>query len=179
VAIINKVDTALWVNVEKVRKNIEQSNPRASIVLAQSPISVERPERILGKRVLLVEDGPTLTHGGMPFGAAAIAAREFGASEVVDPQPFAVGTIKETFAAYPNIGSQLPSMGYTEQQILDLEATINATDCDLVIFSTPADLTCLLNLNKPAMRIRYEYKDHAPPYLEDIIVKKLKDLGGR
>jgi predicted GTPase len=177
VAIINKVDTALWVNVEKVRKNIEKSNPKATITLAESPIIVDNPERIRGRRVLVVEDGPTLTHGGMPFGAAAIAAREFGASEIVDPQPFAVGSIKETFEAYPKIGSQLPSMGYTEQQILDLEATINAADCDLVVFSTPADLSYLLNINKPALRIRYEYKDHTPPYLEDIIVERLGKIG--
>ncbi len=177
VAIINKVDTAMLVDVEKVLKNIHMSNPRAEVVMAESPIIVDNPERIRGRRVLVVEDGPTLTHGGMPFGAAAIAARQFGAAEIVDPRPFAVGAILETFQRYPNIGNQLPSMGYSEQQILDLEASINATDCDLVIFSTPTDLTCLLNINKPALRIRYEYKDHGQPYLEDILIDKLSTMG--
>lgn len=177
IAIINKVDTALRDNVKQVRENISKSNPAAVIILAESPIIVDGPERIRGRRVLLVEDGPTLTHGGMPFGAAAIAAREFAASEIVDPRPFAIGTIKETFESYPGIGSQLPSMGYSEQQIKDLEATINATDCDLVVFSTPSDLTCLLKINKPALRIRYEYKDHSTPFLEGLIVERLQKMG--
>lgn len=177
VAIINKVDTALLVNVEKVQENILKSNPDAAIVLAESPIIVDYPERIRGRRVLVVEDGPTLTHGGMPFGAATIAARQYGASEIVDPHPFAVGSILKALELYPHIGTQLPSMGYSEQQIRDLEATINAADCDLVVFSTPADITCLLNINKPAVRIRYEYKDHAPPYLENILVAKLEEKG--
>ncbi len=177
VAIINKVDTAMLVDVEKVLNNIHKSNPTAEVVMAESPIIVDNPERIRGRRVLVVEDGPTLTHGGMPFGAAAIAARQFGAAEIVDPRPFAVGAIRETFERYPNIGNQLPAMGYSEQQILDLEATINATDCDLVIFSTPTDLTCILNINKPALRIRYEYKDHGKPYLEDILIEKLSKIG--
>lgn len=177
VAIINKVDTALLVNVEKVQENILKSNPDAAIVLAESPIIVDSPERIRGRRVLVVEDGPTLTHGEMPFGAATIAARQYGASEIVDPHPFAVGSILKVLELYPHIGTQLPSMGYSEQQIRDLEATINAADCDLVVFSTPADITCLLNINKPAVRIRYEYKDHAPPYLENILVAKLEEKG--
>ncbi len=177
VAVINKVDTALRENVEKVRGNIAGSNPDAVVILAESPIIVDDPGRITGKRVLVVEDGPTLTHGGMPFGAASIAARQFGAAEMVDPKPFAVGSIRKTFESYPHIGSQLPSMGYSEQQIRDLEATINAVDCDLVVFSTPADLTSLLNLNKPALRVRYEYKDHGRPRLEDILTARLKKLG--
>ena len=177
VAIINKVDTALLVNVEKVQENILKSNPNAAIVLAESPIIVDYPERIRGRRVLVVEDGPTLTHGEMPFGAATIAARQYGASEIVDPHPFAVGSILMALELYPHIGTQLPSMGYSEQQIRDLEATINAADCDLVVFSTPADISCLLNINKPAVRIRYEYKDHAPPYLENILVAKLEEKG--
>lgn len=177
VAIINKVDTAPPLNVETVRENIRMRNPNAVIVLADSPIQVDHPERIRGRRVLLVEDGPTLTHGGMPFGAATIAARQFGALEIVDPHRFAVGTIRKTFERYPHIGSQLPSMGYSERQVRDLEATINRTDCDLVVFSTPADLTALIEINKPALRVRYEYKDHGPPYLEDIVADGLGKLG--
>jgi predicted GTPase len=177
VAVINKVDTALAVNVEKVRENIVRSNPDAVIVLAESPITVDNPELIRGRRVLVVEDGPTITHGGMPFGAATIAAREFGASEIVDPQPFAVGSIRETFERYPHLGSQLPSMGYSEQQVRDLEATINRAECDLVVFSTPTDLTCLLSIDKPALRVRYEYKDSGPPFLEDIVLERLERTG--
>ncbi|MHC1726346.1 MAG: cyclic 2,3-diphosphoglycerate synthase [Syntrophobacteraceae bacterium] len=177
VAIINKVDTAPWVNVETVRANIVKNNPAAEIILAESPILVDNPERIRGRRVLVVEDGPTITHGEMPFGAATIAARKFGAGEIVDPQPFAVGTIKETFERYPKIGSQLPSMGYSDQQIIDLEATINRVACDLVIFSTPTDLTCLLQMNKPVLRVRYEYKDRSHPFLEEVLVEKLERTG--
>ncbi len=175
VAVINKVDTALPVNVEKVKKNIIASNPNAIIIMAQSPISVDYPERIRGRRVLVVEDGPTITHGGMPFGAATMAARDFGAAEIVDPLPFAVGSIRETYLRYPDIGSQLPSMGYSAQQIADLESTINRADCDLVLFSTPADLSSLLRINKPAIRVRYEYKDHGPPFLEDVIAEKFSE----
>lgn len=177
VAIINKVDTAPWVNVERVRANIEKSNPSADIILAESPIIVDNAERIRGRRVLVVEDGPTITHGEMPFGAATIAARNSGAGEIVDPHPYAVGAIKETFERYPKIGRQLPSMGYSAQQIMDLEATINRVDCDLVVFSTPADLTCLLHLNKPVLRVRYEYKDFQEPFLADVLVERLKKIG--
>jgi predicted GTPase len=173
VAVINKVDTAPPANVEKVKKNIAESNPGATIILSESPISVDNPERIRGRRVLVVEDGPSITHGEMPFGAATIAARKFAAAEIVDPKPFAVGSIREAFARWPDIGSQLPSMGYSEQQIKDLEETINHADCDLVLFSTPADLRGLFHINKPAIRVRYEYKDHGPPYLEDVIEQKL------
>jgi predicted GTPase len=137
----------------------------------------DSPELIRGRRVLVVEDGPSITHGGMPFGAATIAARKFGAAEIVAPQPFAVGSIRDTYQRYPHIGSQLPSMGYSEQQIMDLEATINRADCDLVVFSTPADLNGLLHINKPAIRIRYEYKDHGPPLLKDVLAHKLEKIG--
>jgi predicted GTPase len=177
VAVINKVDTALPANIEQVKKNVAASNPDATIILAESPISVDNPERIRGRRVLIVEDGPTITHGGMPFGAATIAARNFGAAEIVPPFPFAVGSIRETYERYPNIGNQLPSMGYSEQQIADLEATINRAECDLVLFSTPTDLNCLLRINKPALRVRYEYKDHGPPFLKNVLVEKLKKIG--
>ena len=128
-------------------------------------------------RVLVVEDGPTITHGEMPFGAATIAARSLGAAEIVDPLPFAVGSIRQTYEHYPNIGNQLPSMGYSEQQIADLEATINRAECDLVVFSTPTDLNSLLRINKPALRVRYEYKDHGPPFLKDVLAQKLEEIG--
>lgn len=172
VAIINKVDTALPANVERVKKNITASNPGAIIIMAQSPISVDYPEGIRGRRVLVVEDGPTITHGGMPFGAATMAAHNFGAAEIVDPLPFAVGSIRETYLRYPDIGNQLPSMGYSAQQIADLESTINRADCDMVVFATPADLNSFLRINKPALRVRYEYKDHGPPFLKDVLAQK-------
>ncbi|HYA43880.1 MAG TPA: cyclic 2,3-diphosphoglycerate synthase [Syntrophobacteraceae bacterium] len=172
-AVINKVDTAPVGNVEKVRHNISISNPKATIILAESPIAVDNPRRIRGRRVLVVEDGPSITHGEMPYGAATIAARKFEAARIVEPRPFAVGSIREAFELYPHIGSQLPAMGYSQRQIEDLEETINRADCDLVIFSTPADLSALLHINKPAIRVRYEYKDHGPPYLEEAIEQKL------
>ena len=124
---------------------------------------------IRGKRVLVVEDGPTLTHGNMAYGAGVIAAKRFGAAALVDPRPFLKGRLKETFANYPDIGHLLPAMGYGQQQIKDLEATINATDCDLVIVATPVDLSRLLKINRPHTRIRYEYSDHGEPTLESII----------
>lgn len=177
VAVINKVDTAPRAKVEEVAKNIARSNPRATVVLAESPITADDPERIRGRRVLVIEDGPSITHGGMPLGAATIAARQFGAAEIVSARQFAVGTIKETFEQYPHLGNQLPSMGYSEQQIRDLEETINGADCDLVIFSTPADLRSMLRVNKPAIRVRYEYKDHGAPFLEDIVAERLEQKG--
>ncbi|MGC9195256.1 MAG: cyclic 2,3-diphosphoglycerate synthase [Syntrophobacteraceae bacterium] len=177
VAVINKVDTAPAEKVEEVAKNIARSNPRAAIVLAQSPISVDDPLRIRGRRVLVVEDGPSITHGGMAFGAATIAAKKFEAAEIIDVRPFAVGSIKQTFELYPHLATQLPSMGYSQQQIKDLEETINRADCDLVLFSTPADLSCLLKVNRPMLRVRYEYKDHAPPFLQDIVFERLAGKG--
>lgn len=178
VAVINKVDSASANDVEKVKENIGTYNSKAQIVLAESPVLVNDPTRIAGKRVLIVEDGPTLTHGGMSFGAGTIAARTYGASEIVDPHPFAVGSIKESYLEYPKIGAQLPAMGYGEKQIRDLEETINAVDCDLVLFSTPINLTRLLSVNKPAIRIRYEYRDHGQPVLEEIVLERVARLTG-
>ncbi|MDY0094460.1 MAG: cyclic 2,3-diphosphoglycerate synthase [Candidatus Vecturithrix sp.] len=172
VAIINKVDSAVPENVEKVRKAIEKNNPRARIILADSELTGENTDQIKGKRVLAVEDGPTLTHGEMGYGAGVIAARRFGASQIVDPRPYLVGTLKDTFRKYPGIGSLLPAMGYSPQQIQDLEETINATDCDLVISATPIDLTRLIKINKPCIQINYEYKDNSEPTLESIIREK-------
>jgi predicted GTPase len=173
VAVINKVDSAVPENVEKVRKAIEKNNPRAQIVLADSELSAENPDQIKGKRVLVVEDGPTLTHGEMEYGAGVIAARRFGAAQLVDPRPYLVGTLRRTFETYPRIGSVLPAMGYSRQQMSDLEETINGADCDLVLVATPIDLTRLFSVNKPSIRIRYEYKDNSEPTLEAIIQERL------
>jgi len=173
IAIINKVDSAEPEAVEAVRRTIAENNPKAKIVLADSEVLAEDAGRIKGKRVLVVEDGPTLTHGEMTYGAGVIAAQRFGAAEMVDPRPYLVGTLKETFASYPAIGTLLPAMGYSAKQVHDLEATINATDCDLVLAATPIDLTQLVKIDKPCLRIRYEYKDNSRPALEALIGEML------
>jgi predicted GTPase len=177
IAIINKVDSAEPSQVEQVRGNIEAYNPQARIILASSPVIVSEPERIRDRRVLVVEDGPTLTHGEMPFGAGSIAARIFGASEIVDPRPFATGSIRDTYRAYPHIGPLLPAMGYSAEQIADLEQTINASECDLVLFATPIQLTRIVSINKPAIRVRYEYEDSGSPTLEEVLLDELEDRG--
>ena len=173
IAIINKVDSAEPANVEIVRKNIQTHAPNADIVLAKSDVLVENKDDISGKRVLIVEDGPTLTHGNMTYGAGTIAAKLYGAGEIVEPVKYAVGTIKKTYEKYPNIQSILPAMGYSKSQIKDLEQTVNNADCDLVLFATPIDLPKLLNINKPTLRVRYEYKDHSEPSLETILLKHM------
>jgi predicted GTPase len=175
VAIINKVDSSTPENVEKVRKTIEANNPRASIILADSEITAENPDQIKGKRVLVIEDGPSLTHGEMDYGAGVIAAQRFGASELVDPRPYLTGTLQQVFQTYPGIGSLLPAMGYSPHQIKDLETTINNTECDLVLVATPVDLMQLLRVNKPTQRIRYEYKDNSDPSLESVLKELLGD----
>jgi predicted GTPase len=173
IAVINKVDAATPQNIELVRRNIQTCNPRADILLATSPPLVKEPGLIQGKTVLVVEDGPTLTHGGMAYGAGFLAAEKFGAARIIDPRPFAVGTLKEVFEDYPHIGRVLPAMGYTEAQIQDLAATINHTPADLVLFSTPIHLCRLLNCNKPTIRVRYEYQDFDEPTLEEVIEKRM------
>jgi predicted GTPase len=173
IAIINKVNTASLAQVELVRKNIEGHAPNARIVLAESPVLVSSPEQIKGKRVLVVEDGPTLTHGEMPYGAGLIAAKTYGAAEVVDPRPYAKGTIRETYLLYPHTGPVLPAMGYSRDQVQDLEGTVNSVDCDLVLFATPIHLTRILSINKPTMRVRYEYQDHDHPFLEEALLDRL------
>ena len=173
IAVINKVDSADPKNVEQVRETIREHNPAAEIVLAESAISVDDPGLIEGKRVLVVEDGPTVTHGEMAFGAGVIAAERYGAGEIVDPRAYLTGTLKETFQKYPKIGKLLPAMGYSPEQVRDLETTINRTDCDLVIPATPVDLTQLIDLNKPTVRVRYEYKDHGSPTLEEVLKERL------
>ncbi len=169
IAVINKVDSADPEKVEQVRKTIQAHNPDALIVLADSAILVDEPDLIAGKRVLVVEDGPTLTHGEMAFGAGTIAARRFDAAEIIDPRPYLAGTLKDTFEAYPGIGALLPAMGYSSHQVKDMEITINRTDCDLVLFATPIDLTRLISINKPTLRVRYEYSDNSKPTLEALL----------
>jgi predicted GTPase len=156
-----------------VRQNIQKYAPRAEIVLAESSLVVNEPEMIRGKRVLVIEDGPTLTHGEMPFGAGVVAAETFKAAEIVDPRPYAQGTLKDTFTVYPHIGNVIPAMGYTPHQINDLEKTIEKTDCDLVIFATPIHLPLVLNIKKPTLRVRYEYRDHGNPTLAGLISARL------
>jgi predicted GTPase len=169
VVVLNKIDTADLANIAIVRGNVRQANPDAIIVEAASPIFVEDPNAIRGKRVLVVEDGPTLTHGEMAYGAGVVAARRYGASEIIDPRPYAVRSIAETFAKYPNTGALLPAMGYGEDQIKDLEETINATPCDLVIIGTPIDLRRVVNIAHPADRVYYELQVIGKPSLEEIL----------
>ena len=172
VIVINKVDTADPQAVEQVCENLRSMNPSAIIIQAASPLTVEEPELIKGKRVLVIEDGPTLTHGEMAYGAGFVAAQRFGARQIVDPRPFAVGSIAATFAKYPNTGPILPAMGYGEAQIRDLEATIEKADVDLVIIGTPIDLTRVMKIQKPYQRVRYELQETGKPTLEDILKEK-------
>ncbi len=156
--LVGKIGYADEANIELIVDNARKFNPTADIIFRESPLDVPDPDAIANKRVLVIEDGPTTTHGGMPFGAGILAATEHGASELVDPRPYAVGEIAETFEKYPDIGDLLPAMGYGDQQIKDLEATINAVDCDLVLVATPIDLTRLIDIDKPSMRISYSLK---------------------
>lgn len=159
VVVINKVGTAKPEDVQTVERNVRRVNPKARILLAKSPVTVDDPSAIKGKRVLVVEDGPTLTHGEMTYGAGHIAARHHGAAEIVDPRPFAVGSIRTTFEKYPHVTEVLPAMGYGSKQMSELEQTINAAACDLVLIGTPIDLGSLLEINKPSQRVRYELGD--------------------
>jgi len=172
VFVINKVDTADPDNVILVRENLRQLNPNAIQIEAASPLFVDHPETIRGKRVLVIEDGPTLTHGGMAYGAGFVAARRFGAAEIVDPRPFAVKSIAATYQKYPKTGPILPAMGYGEAQMKDLEETIKASDVDLVIIGTPIDLTRVIKIDKPYQRVRYELQEIGQPTLEDILKDK-------
>lgn len=173
VVVINKVDTADLADVQKVCDNIRQANPGAAIIEAKSPVFVERPELIHGRRVLVVEDGPTLTHGEMSYGAGIVAARHYGAEEIVDPRPYVTRSIATTFQKYPHIGTLIPAMGYGDQQMRDLEETINAVECDLVIIATPIDLGRLLRINKPSVRVRYELEELSRPGLAEIIQQRV------
>jgi predicted GTPase len=172
VFVINKVDTAEYENVIAVRNTLHTLNPEAVIIEAASPLFVDNAKAIRGKRVLVIEDGPTLTHGGMKYGAGWVAAQRFGAAEIVDPRPFAVGSIHDTYVKYPNTGTILPAMGYGDEMVKDLEKTINAADVDLVISATPIDLTRIIKVNKPMQRVRYELQEIGQPNLEEILTAK-------
>jgi len=175
VIIINKMDTASPEGVQTVRESINKVNPNAIVIDGASPIKVDKPEVIRGKRVLVVEDGPTLTHGEMKIGAGTVAARKYNAAECVDPRPFTVGKLSETFQIYPNIGKLLPAMGYGEQQIKDLEATIENTDCDSVIIGTPIDLNRIVKINKPNTRVYYDLQEIGHPTLQEILGDFIED----
>jgi predicted GTPase len=172
VLVINKIDTADMEGIQTVHANLRELNPQAIVVEAASPIYVDEPEAIRGKRVLVVEDGPTLTHGEMAYGAGWIAARRFGASEIVDPRPFAVGSILDTYAKYPTTGNVLPAMGYGDAQMKELGKTIENADVDLVIIGTPIDLRRLLKIKKPSQRVRYELQEIGRPTLAEILEKR-------
>jgi predicted GTPase len=173
VIVINKIDSASPEGVETIRENIRRYNPNAIVIDAASPLTVDEPEQIRGKRVLVVEDGPTLTHGGMKYGAGVVAATKFGAAELVDPRPYLVGELKQTFATYPGIGSILPAMGYGDQQVKDLEKTIAKVDCDLVVIGTPIDLRRIVKIKQPAVRVRYDLQEIGQPTLKSVITEFL------
>jgi predicted GTPase len=171
VVVINKVDTAPPDGVVQVRANVARVNPRAVVIEAASPVQVDDPTLLRGRRALVVEDGPTVTHGGMAYGAGVIAARTFGASELVDPRPHAVGSIQQLYRRYPHLGPVLPAMGYGAQQIRELEETIAAADCDVVVIGTPVDLRRVIRIRTPAVRVSYELQELTKPNLEDVIRK--------
>jgi len=173
VIVINKVDTAPLEGIEAVRESVRRLNPQATVVEAASPIFVDDPDKIRGKRVLVVEDGPTLTHGEMTYGAGVVAAQKFGAAELVDPRPFTVASITATYKKYPKIGTLLPAMGYGDKQMRDLQTTINRTECDSVVIATPIDLAKLIKIKKPTVRVSYDLQEIGAPNLADV----LKDFG--
>jgi len=171
VVVINKVVEAQFENIEEVRENVRSINPDCVIIEAASPLTVDHPELIRGKNVLVVEDGPTLTHGGMSYGAGVIAALRCGAADLVDPRPWVTGKLSETFEIYPEIGTLLPAMGYGDQQIADLEKTINAVECDAVVIGTPIDLTRVVKIDKPVARVSYDLQEIGSPDLRDLMDK--------
>ena len=181
VVIINKMDSSSPESIQIVRESIEKVNEKAIVIDGASPIKVDDPSVIKGKRVLVVEDGPTLTHGEMKIGAGVVAARKYGASELVDPRPYTVGRLSETFRLYPNIGTLLPAMGYGKQQLKDLETTINNTDCDSVIIATPIDLNRIIKIRKPNTRVHYDLQEIGFPNLAEVLNDfiKIHKLKGR
>ncbi|MEX2464531.1 MAG: cyclic 2,3-diphosphoglycerate synthase [Gaiellaceae bacterium] len=179
VVIVNKADTADPRDVAKVVTNVRKVNPRATIVQAASPLTIENGSALEDARVLVVEDGPTVTHGEMPYGAGTIAAQRAGARALVDPRPFAVGSIAETFKQYPGIGNVLPAMGYGEAQLAELQTTINATDCDVVVTGTPIDLGRLIDIRHPVRHVTYEYGDHGRPTLAEVLTPLVQRVRGK
>ena len=169
VVIINKIDSADFNDILAVRENINKVNPNARVIDAASAITVDNSDLITGKRVLVIEDGPTLTHGEMKIGAGIVAAKRFGAKEIIDPRPYATGSIKDTFAKYPGVGVLLPAMGYGEDQIRDLSETISKTECDTVIIATPIDLNRVIKINKPSVRVKYVLQEIGKPDLEEVL----------
>jgi predicted GTPase len=177
VVVINKIDSADLAGIETVRKNIAQVNPNAVVIDAASTLDIDDPSVIRGKQVLVVEDGPTLTHGEMKIGAGVVAAQKFGAAGLVDPRPYTVGRLAETFQIYPDIGTLLPAMGYGEQQLKDLEATINRTECDAVVIGTPIDLSRIIQIEKPATRVYYNLQEIGRPDLNDVLDEFVQKQG--
>ena len=175
VVVINKIDTASPEGVQTVRESIERVNPKAVVIDGASPITVDHPEQIKGKRCLVIEDGPTLTHGHMRIGAGTVAARKFGCKDLVDPRPFVVGRLADTFNIYPNIGTLLPAMGYGSEQIRDLEATINKVDCDTVVIATPIDLSRIVKIKKPTVKVGYDLQEIGNPNLTEVIEEFCKN----
>ena len=169
VVVINKMDSASPEGIQIVRENIDKVAPHAIVIDGASPIRVDDPSVIKGKKVLVIEDGPTLTHGGMKIGAGTVAAKKYGAAELVDPRPFTVGKLSETFKIYPNIGTLLPAMGYSEQQLKDLEETIKKTECDSVVIGTPIDLSRIIKIDKPKTRVYYDLQEIGDPNLKQVI----------
>jgi len=169
VIVINKIDSASLENINIVRNNIQKINPKAIVIEGASPIKITDPSLIKGKKVLVIEDGPTLTHGEMKMGAGIVAAMKYGAAEIIDPRPYLVGELKETFEIYPNIGSLLPAMGYGKQQMIDLETTINNVPADTVIIATPIDLNRIIKINKPTVKVEYELQEIGYPTMEDVL----------
>ncbi len=169
VVVINKMSTATADGIRTVKANVARVNPGATVIEADSPISISNPDAVRGKRVLVIEDGPTLTHGGMTYGAGVVAAREHGAAGCVDPRPYAVGSIRETFEHYPDTGALLPAMGYGEEQVRDLEATVRATPCDVVVIGTPVDLRRVMEFDKPTVRVTYDLAERGKPDLAEVL----------
>ncbi|RLE95795.1 MAG: GTPase [Thermoprotei archaeon] len=175
IIVVNKVNAAPKENIEKVVENVRKINPKAIIVKVASELSVDNPELIRGKKVLVVEDGPTVTHGHLSFAAGYIAAKEYGAKEIVDPRPYAIGSIREAFEKYQHIGPVLPALGYGEKQMKELEQVINKAEADVIVLGTPSDISRYLNLNKPVVRVSYEIKDVEVPSLRDVLYELMKE----
>lgn len=177
VVVLTKLDTASPEQVEAARRAVRAANPGATVVESVMPLTVDAPELVRGKRVLVIEDGPTLTHGGMPEGAGALAARQCGAKELADPRPAAVGSLVQTFARHPHIGRVLPAMGYGREQIRELEETIARVACDAVVLATPADLRQVLRVGRPACRVTYEFRERGAPVLRDLVREAIRKAG--